>query len=130
MNPTTPGEQVGCGCGVQLESTAWLSGRSQGREGKGQRENVHSSELRGWAQSSVPKGSQAGFLGPPECQGARVLARSLARVAGNHSAMRIKTSRGPCAALGQISLPLVGEKQIPNCIQTQYSLQQGRNETL
>lgn len=81
----------------------WLF-TGQGRErAKGKRSQQWT---EGWAQSSVPKGSQAGFLGPPECQGARGLARSLAPVAGNHSAMRIKTSRGPCAALGRFLFPL------------------------
>lgn len=43
-----------------------------------QREDVHSGELRAWAQSPVPMCSQPDFLGPPECQGAPVLACSLA----------------------------------------------------
>lgn len=48
-----------------------------------QREAVHRANW-GRAQSPVPRGPQPGFLGPPECQGAPMLARSLAPVAGNH----------------------------------------------
>lgn len=64
MNPTTPGEQVGSGCGVQLESPAWLSGCSQGREGKGKRENVHSSELRGGLRAQSPRAPRRASWGP------------------------------------------------------------------